>query len=271
MNRNQKPSGSFRTLGALCAAATVLLAVNLSHAAASDTIRVNCGGDAYTDTKGHLWAADSGFSGGQTYSDESVTIDNTGDQPLFQYERWDSSPFSYSFNVTPGSYRVSLFEASLYSAVCNSGGRVFNVSINGTQVLTDYDMYNEVGCLYAQAKRFVVVTTDGKINIEFTLGSASNPKIDAIEIVPGTSTSIAAPAASAPKFSVSSSNGRLLVQSQVEGAYTLELSNLQGKRIDQRQGIGAGAQSFTNLRPGLYLLTSRSNDQTLTRTISVLR
>ncbi len=252
------------------ALAMLLLAFTFSHAA-RDTVRVNCGGPAYTDAAGHAWAADSGFTGGQTYSATS-TIANTPDQTLYQTERWDSQPFSYNFNVTPGSYRVSLHEASLYSGVCNAGGRVFNVSINGTAVLTNYDMFNEVGCLYAQIKQFVVATTDGKININFTLGSASNPKIDAIEIVPGTGTSISkSPDWKQSGFSISNLNGGLSVQTQTEGAYTLELSTLEGKRIGQKHGFGFGLQSFTKLNPGLYLMTFRMDHQTVTRTVSVVR
>ena len=262
----------YKKLPAVSWALSMLLLAFTSSHAARDTVRVNCGGPAYTDAAGHAWAADSGFTGGQTYSETGTSIANTPDQTLYQTERWDSAPFSYNFNVTPGSYRVSLYEASLYSGVCNAGGRVFNVSINGTAVLTNYDMFNEVGCLTAQIKQFVVATTDGKININFTLGSASNPKIDAIEIVPGTSTSISKkPNGGQSGFSISNLNGGLSVQTQTEGAYTLELSNLQGKRIGQKHGFGFGLQSFTKLNPGLYLMTLRMNHQTVTRTISVLR
>lgn len=264
MNLYKKSPAASR---ALC---MLILAFTFSHAA-QDTVRVNCGGSAYRDAAGHAWAADSGFTGGQTYS-ETSTIANTPDQTLHQTERWDSQPFSYNFNVTPGSYRVSLYEASLYSGVCNAGGRVFNVSINGTAVLTNYDMFNEVGCLYAQIKQFVVVTADGKINITFTLGSASNPKINAIEIVPGTSTSISkSPNGKQSGFSISNLKHGISIQTQTEGAYSLELCNLQGKRIVQKHGFGLGLQSFMNLNPGLYLVNFRMDHQTITRTISVVR
>ncbi len=266
-----------KVLSASSVLPALLLTFTISHAALNDTIRVNSGGSAYTDSAGHAWAADSGFTGGQVYSATS-TIANTPDQALYQDERWDSQNFSYNFNVDPGSYVVSLYEASLYSGVCNSGGRVFDVSINGDTVLKNYDMYNEVGCLYAQIKPYVVVTTDGKINITFILGSASNPKIDAISIVPGTSVSILPGSNgnqsgfSISDLSISNLNGGLSVQTQAKGAYTLELSNLQGQRIDQKHGFGVGSQSFTNLNPGLYFMTLRTEDrQNVTRMVSVLR
>lgn len=251
----------------------VAMTVSFAQAAASDTIRVNCGGPDYTDSQGHLWVADSGFSGGQTYSATS-TIQGTPDQALHQDERWDSSPFTYTFDVSPGSYRVNLLEASLYASVCNSGGRRFNVSINGVQVLTDYDMYDDIGaCLTAKTLTFyTTVTSNGKLTIEFSLGSASNPKINAIEAYPGVNTSIQGNLnGSKSNISVASSNNGISVQTHTDGLYTLELRNLRGERIEHKVGIGSGMQTFSNLRPGLYLLTSKVDGKTSSRTISVVR
>ncbi|HAO99188.1 MAG TPA: hypothetical protein DCQ83_04010 [Fibrobacteres bacterium] len=260
-----------RTLTAPHILAAMLLTFTISHAQLSDTVRINCGGPNYTDASGKAWAADSGYTGGQTYS-ENTAISNTPDQTLYQTERWDSSPFSYNFNMKPGNYTVSLYEASLYAAVCNAGGRVFNVAINGTAVLTNYDMYNEVGCLTAQIKQFPVTTSNGKIKIDFTLGSASNPKIDAISIIPSTGSSIFnGRDGKSSKFSVTNAKGSLAVQTQATGAYTLELLTLQGKRIGYKHGFGFETQSFTRLNPGLYLLSFRANHETITRMISVVR
>jgi hypothetical protein len=146
------------------------------------------------------------------------------------------------------------------------------VTINGTKVLTNYDMSAEVPCLTAHAKHFPVTTTDGKINITFNVGTVQNPKINAIEIVPLAGSSIhGASKANASKFSVAASSGAFTVLSQAEGAYSLELKDLQGKRIDSKTGFGNGSQSFSNLRPGVYFLTSVSGSESVTRMISVLR
>lgn len=261
-----------KSFGAIGALSLVLLAAVLSHGAASDTIRVNAGGAAYIDSKGNKWAADSGFSGGQISYSASVTIANTNDPQLHKEERWNSQDFSYNFNVTPGSYRVSLYEATLYYGYCTVGARVFDVSINGTKVLSNYDIFKEVGCLTAQIKQFIVVTNDGKIKIEFIVGSAFVPKINAIEVVPGTTVALYSPSAEKTStFSISASRGALLVQSKVAGAYTVEVSNLQGKRLDQKHGFGFGSQTFKNLQPGLYFVTTRADNRAITRTVSVVR
>lgn len=256
-----------------------LLGATSSYAAlATDTIRVNSGAtEPFTDSAGHVWVADSGFTGGQVYSESGVEIAGTTNDALHLDERWDSQDFSYNFNVSPGTYRINLYEASLYANICNAGGRIFDVTINGTKVLTNYDMFAEVGCLTAQIKTFTVSTTsNGKINITFNVGAAENPKINAIEILylNATVTGIQGQGkanVADSKISVAGAKGGFSVQTRFEGAYTLEVSNLQGKRMGQKHGFGAGTQSFSNLKPGLYFLTSRSGKESFTRTISVVR
>jgi hypothetical protein len=268
----------WRGLGSAGATVIVLLVTVPSHAAVSDTIRVNCGGGAYVDKAGRHWAADSGSVGGNAYSATSTVISGTNDQPLFNTERWGDTqeePFYYLFDVKPGKYKVSLYEGTLYSNWCHVGDRVFHVDINGNRVLSNYDIYAEVGCSVAQIKRFTVTSHYGKIKISFTNVGDGHPKVNAIEIVPSattTSVSGAAGDGKASGFTVSGGSGGLLVETQTEGAYFLELKNLQGQRVDRKVGFGAGSQSFANLRPGLYFLTTRADGlQADTRTVSVVR
>lgn len=257
---------------AILGAAAFALVAAVSANAASDTIRVNSGGPEYIDSKGRKWAADSGYTGGQTYEDFGVDIAGTDDPALHQDERWEEGEFSYNFDVNPGTYTVKLYEATLWDGACGEGTRLFNVTINGTQVLNDWDMSAEVDCLTAIIKSFKVEAPNGKITIVFSQGSIQNPKINAIEIVPWDPSSIKSAAkVGMGRFSVASSNGGLLVRSQAEGAYTLELKDLQGRLIERKSGFDAGSHSFSNLRPGLYLLTSVSGNETVTRKVNVLR
>jgi len=147
-------------------------------------IRVNAGGSAYTDTAGNAWVADTGFSGGGTYS-TSATIAGTSDQPLYDSERTAQSgaPFSYSFPVPNGAYTVTLKFADLYWS--NPGQRTFDVAINGQQVLTNFDIIALVGPKTAVDKAFAVNVTGGSIAITFT-SVVDNAKVDAIQIVAGT-------------------------------------------------------------------------------------
>lgn len=267
MIRNQK-------LGVLGAAAFVLAAATSSHAII-DTIRINAGAtEPYTDSKGRLWAPDSGYSGGTTYSGNNITISGTEDQGLHTVERYaQGEDLIYNFDVAPGTYTVRLYNGTIWNGACGVGNRIFNIVINGTTVLADYDMYLDVGevCNAADVKTFKVEAPTGKINITLQV-VVENPKVNAIEIVPWDPASImGASKGGMNRFSVASSNGGLLVHSRVEGAYTLELKDLQGRLVQSKKGFGAGSQSFTNLRPGLYLLTSVSGNETVTRKVNVVR
>ena len=67
----------------------------------------------------------------------------------------------------------------------SAGQRVFDVSINGVPVLTNFDIVAQAGAkLTAIDKAFPVSVTGGQINIQFTT-VVDNAKISAIEIVAG--------------------------------------------------------------------------------------
>ena len=101
----------YKNLSIISFSLTLLAAgAGLSNASVGkDTLRVNSGADApYTDSAGRVWVADSGFVGGQVYSETGVEIAGTTNDDLHLNERWDSQDFSYNFNVTQGTYKVNL-------------------------------------------------------------------------------------------------------------------------------------------------------------------
>ena len=101
---------------------------------------------------------------------------------LFQSERWDDAPgttMQWSFPVTPGAYDVRLYFAEIYFTTPNS--RIFDVSIEGSLVLNDYDIAADVGALKGVVKTFRV-NSDSTLNINFGR-VVENPKVSAIEIL----------------------------------------------------------------------------------------
>ncbi len=87
------------------------LALLMSASAAAQTlqtIRVKCGGAAYTDSLGQAWAADNGFNGGLV-SATTGPVSGTPDPALYQNGRTapDSGSLIYSFTVTNGAYHVN--------------------------------------------------------------------------------------------------------------------------------------------------------------------
>jgi Malectin domain/Domain of unknown function (DUF1929)/PKD domain len=147
---------------------------------------VHSGGNAYTDTLGNSWAADNGFTGGNT-SSTTHAIANTPDPTLYQTERWGD--FSYQFAVPNGSYSVRLKFAEIYWSAPKQ--RVFNVLINGTTVLSDFDIVAAAGASNTAVDEVFPVTVAGDlITIQFTTGTADFPKVSAIEITDASGVSI---------------------------------------------------------------------------------
>ena len=138
----------------------------------------NSGGPAYTGSS-NTWSADSDFTGGNT-AFVTAPILGTADPALYQTCRWGS--FSYQIPVPNGSYTVTLKFAEIYFAA--AGSRLFNVSINGTPVLTNFDIVAQAGGpLQALDKSFPVIVTNGQIDIQFALGTADQPVVNAIEVL----------------------------------------------------------------------------------------
>jgi len=141
-------------------------------------IRVNAGGPNYTDPQGNLWSADTATVG-YAFSTTAVA-GNTTTPTLYQTCRWGSD-FGYQFSVPNGSYTVTLkfAEPSRYGP----GQRLFNVSLNGSMVLNNFDIFSAAGWMVAIDKSFPVTVTDGQITLRFTAGLVDAPMINAIEVI----------------------------------------------------------------------------------------
>jgi len=155
-------------------------------------IRVNCGGSQYTGADGRIWQTDKayvsgswGYVGGQVGTDTTPgEVLNTDDDTLYYTERFDNP--TYKFDVPNGQYTVILYFSEFYYT--NAGERVFSISIEGTPVLTNYDIIADTGGPdRAVAKQFVVNVTDGIIDI-ISSSTVDLAKFSAIEIIQGTLT-----------------------------------------------------------------------------------
>ncbi len=152
----------------------------------SFAVRINAGGTEtlYND---EVYAADQNFDGGQTYVNSSAQVPE-----LYRTER--SSPtqiFSYDLPVENGDYTVILHFAEIYwgatgGGAAGIGDRIFDVSIEGSLVLDNYDINAEVGPETVVAKTFMVSVSDGLLNIDFSslpeVGGVDQPKVSAISI-----------------------------------------------------------------------------------------
>jgi hypothetical protein len=145
---------------------------------------VNAGGNAYVDPiTGDLYATDRAFSaggfgyvGGQARSNPGA-IAGTDRDPLYQDLRTAMS--AYRFAVPNGVYQVDLSFAELQ--LKRAGARVFSVSLEGTAVVSDLDVFAAAGGQrVAYDRSFIVEVTDGVLDIGFIAQRGDQPIVNAI-------------------------------------------------------------------------------------------
>ena len=140
----------------------------------------NAGGSAYTGGDRIAYKADSYYSGG-TAKTITPAISGTTDDMLYQTYRYGSttagSVFSYNVPLANGNYSVTLKFADNMGV----GKRVFDVKMEGTTVLSNFDIYAKAGNNTAYDLTIPVSVADGVLNIGF-VSKIGSPKINAIVV-----------------------------------------------------------------------------------------
>lgn len=144
------------------------------------SIRINAGGDTYTDLSGNIWAKDADYTISGTYATNNP-ISGSSDPLLYQTERWGKE-FSYNIPISSsGTYTVNLDFAEIFWS--NPGQRIFDVNVEGASVIKNLDIVAQAGVNTVLRKSVEAQVIDGLLNIDF-LASVDNAKISAIEILP---------------------------------------------------------------------------------------
>lgn len=174
--------------------------------------RVNCGGDAVTDSYGseweqddsvysHSWAERFGmnpFTASQGHitsrirglKSSSVASQHAAahDAQLFQYFRWGRHALNYQFAVPDGEYRVELYFAEPWlgkhegAGIDCEGERIFDVAINDSVVVDDLDLWAEAGFAGACKKVVDVKVKGGLLTVSFPEVKVGEAIISAIAI-----------------------------------------------------------------------------------------
>ena len=177
----------------------------------SDVLAISAGGPAAGG-----FAADEDFTGG-TASGNGATINTSGvsnpaPQSVYQHQRFGN--FIYTLpGLTPGaSYLVRLHFDEFYWTA--AGKRVFNVSINGTQVLTNFDIFAAAGGQDIAIVEQFAATADaqGQIVIQFST-ITDNAEVNGIEVVTST-------AANTPPNAPSNLTATVASSSQINLSWT---------------------------------------------------
>jgi hypothetical protein len=122
------------------------------------------------------------YCGGSITSTSAAVPSSTPDA-VYDCERYGNS--TWTFSTDPGQeVEVRLYLGNQFSGTSGAGDRQFNVSIEGTQVLTNYDPVADVGHQTGTMKSFTVTDDgDGNVTVVFEQGAIENPQVNAIEIV----------------------------------------------------------------------------------------
>jgi len=140
----------------------------------------------------------SGFSrsGGTAFTNLSASISGTtpgsDEESLFQEEIFGST-FSYSVAAQNGSYEVTLYLAEIFHGQNNGnenpGERIFDVSMEGTRFLDEYDLLDPAKdgvavSATAITRTYFVEITDGTFDLQMGPTTQDNAKLSGFCLIP---------------------------------------------------------------------------------------
>src|SRR6266851_2495372 len=146
--------------------------------------QINSGGPAVSP-----FAADEDFTGGSTagttHAIDTSAVTNPAPQAVYQTNRFGNFTYALGGLTAGANYTVRLHFAEEYWTT--AGSRTFNVSINGNQVLTNFDNLATAGAEYkAVVEQFTeAADSSGRMTIQFTTVK-DNAQVNGIEVLSGT-------------------------------------------------------------------------------------
>ena len=198
------PTGTAAPATTVLSTAAPSADVQSAPAGPASTVSINPGGQA----TGGFWA-DQFFTGGATFAN-SATIDMSqiASSPppvaIFNTERYGA--MTYTVPHRSGAQTVTLYFAETY--LSGPGQRLFSVTINGTAVLSDFDIYASAGGANRAIARSFDTTagSSGQVVIQFIPGT-ENPKINGITVTGGGTTATPPPPTPTPTLAAPPTNG----------------------------------------------------------------
>lgn len=152
------------------------------------SLRINAGGPTLT-YDGREFVSDRYFTAGEGYKSTRAQVPE-----LYKTERSEDVTFGYIIPVPDDyKYEVTLHFAEIYWGATGGGPggvgkRVFDVSIQDSLVLNNYDITTKVGAQNETVEIFEISVSDGILTIDFSSlardGGTDFPMLSAIEITP---------------------------------------------------------------------------------------
>ncbi|MGO8673422.1 MAG: malectin domain-containing carbohydrate-binding protein [Capsulimonadaceae bacterium] len=214
--------------------------------------------------------------GGTTYTAVTTAtittsgVTNPAPMAVYQTERY-YTPTYWIGGLTPGAtYTVRLHNSENYWTA--AGDREFNVFINGTEVLTNFDIFAAAGGEdIANIQQFNVTPNAlGQIVIAFTLGAEDSATIKGIAI-----DYVSAPAILAPAVNATAGNGSVsLTWPAVSGAtsYNINRGTASLGEANIKTGVTTASYSDTSVTNGVtyyYTVNSVGSPGTSAQSVEV--
>lgn len=165
-------------------------------------LAINCGGSAFTSSKGIEYIEDSYYEGGQSSDFGSqFEFKNTNDEALYHTERWSEKDITYNLPLGEGKFALILKFSEVYFTSLNE--KVFDILIGKRKVISNLDIFSKVGKStgYDEYLEFEIKSSkvyfnnkiiedgynidDKTLKLVFKKGERDNPKINAIVVVKG--------------------------------------------------------------------------------------
>jgi hypothetical protein len=223
----------------------------LTKPSAAVPYQINCGGSTIAP-----FTADSFFTGGAD-NNQAVNINLNGvinPAPAYVYQTQRNANFTSGFSYAlPGLLAGTGYTVRLHFAETNftkAGDRMFNVSVNGQQVLNNFDIFAAAGGANKAVVREFLASADnsGKITIQFT-SVADNAVCSGIEVLKGSATSAYDRGWNTPAVP-----GADLCPNPLTKAADLVKYLQAHKGVTVRDLSGKSMEKDFSIRPGIYLL-----------------
>ncbi len=156
--------------------------------AAAGGVDISAGGPAAAP-----FVSDEDFTGGATsattHAITTTGLTNPAPQSVYQHNRYGNFTYTVPGLTAGAGYTVRLHFAEGYWTA--AGSRIFNVLINGTQMLTNFDIFATAGGEYiAVIKQFTATASSaGTVTIQFVTVK-DNAQVNGIEVYPSSGSTV---------------------------------------------------------------------------------
>ncbi|SDG47950.1 Di-glucose binding within endoplasmic reticulum [Lentzea fradiae] len=170
------------------AAAAALLLGTAQTSLAADPVVVDAGGAGDIGVGGLVDTKPADKRSNVVFS---RTVKNRIDPEIWYTSRYLESSYELTGLTAGASYELRLYFLDWYFS--RPGQRVFDVDVNGTRVLSDFDIIGTAVAAGADGPQTafgvekdipVTADADGKVRVDFLRGAVDQPQINALVIVP---------------------------------------------------------------------------------------